>query len=59
MLEDTEMQPEIDWQVLSFTPPPEEDNRQHREFRVSITCLNLLMNTGCFTETYIGSVTHI
>ncbi|KAF4070681.1 hypothetical protein AMELA_G00288290 [Ameiurus melas] len=28
-LEDAQMQPEIDWQVLSFTPPPEEDNKQY------------------------------
>ncbi|KAM9476086.1 acylamino-acid-releasing enzyme-like [Clarias gariepinus] len=28
-LEDAQMQPEFDWQVLSFTPPPEEDNKQY------------------------------
>ncbi|KAF5907220.1 protein bassoon-like isoform X1, partial [Clarias magur] len=28
-LEDAQMQPEIDWKVLNFTPPPEEDNKQY------------------------------
>lgn len=40
-LEDAQTQPEIDWQVLSFTPPTEEDNKQYREFRVFINCLNI------------------
>lgn len=30
-LEDSQIQSEIDWQVLNFTPPPEEDNKQYRE----------------------------
>ncbi|TTC88580.1 Acylamino-acid-releasing enzyme [Bagarius yarrelli] len=29
MLEDAQMQPEIDWQVLSFNPPVDEDNKQY------------------------------
>uniref|UniRef100_A0A4W4ES82 Acylamino-acid-releasing enzyme n=1 Tax=Electrophorus electricus TaxID=8005 RepID=A0A4W4ES82_ELEEL len=28
-LEEAQTQPEIDWQILSFTPPPEEDNSQY------------------------------
>ncbi|KAI3357680.1 hypothetical protein L3Q82_016085 [Scortum barcoo] len=28
-LEDSQMLPDIDWQILTFTPPPEEDNSQY------------------------------
>ncbi|XP_060787677.1 acylamino-acid-releasing enzyme isoform X2 [Neoarius graeffei] len=28
-LEDAQMQQEIDWQVVNFSPPPEEDNKQY------------------------------
>ncbi|XP_030639764.1 acylamino-acid-releasing enzyme [Chanos chanos] len=28
-LEETQILPEIDWQILNFTPPPEQDNSQY------------------------------
>ncbi|TNN82382.1 Acylamino-acid-releasing enzyme [Liparis tanakae] len=28
-LEDSQTMPEIDWQILTFTPPPEQDNSQY------------------------------
>uniref|UniRef100_A0A674DS35 Acylamino-acid-releasing enzyme n=1 Tax=Salmo trutta TaxID=8032 RepID=A0A674DS35_SALTR len=30
MLEESQTQPDIDWQILNFTPPPEQDNSQYR-----------------------------
>lgn len=30
-LEDTQTMSEIDWQILTFTPPPEQDNSQYRK----------------------------
>uniref|UniRef100_A0A6Q2WUV8 acylaminoacyl-peptidase n=1 Tax=Esox lucius TaxID=8010 RepID=A0A6Q2WUV8_ESOLU len=30
-LEESQTQPNIDWQILSFTPPPEQDNGQYRK----------------------------
>ncbi|CAB1336034.1 unnamed protein product [Coregonus sp. 'balchen'] len=29
MLEESQTQPDIDWQILNFTPPPEQDNSQY------------------------------
>uniref|UniRef100_A0A8L0DRT1 Acylamino-acid-releasing enzyme n=1 Tax=Oncorhynchus mykiss TaxID=8022 RepID=A0A8L0DRT1_ONCMY len=29
VLEDSQTQPDIDWQILNFTPPPEQDNSQY------------------------------
>lgn len=31
VLEDAQIQPKIDWKILSFTPLAEEDNIQYRE----------------------------
>lgn len=30
-LEDSQTLPDIDWQILTFTPPPEQDNSQYRK----------------------------
>lgn len=30
-LEESQMLPDIDWQILTFTPPPEQDNKQYRK----------------------------
>lgn len=28
-LEESQSMPEIDWQIMTFTPPPEQENRQY------------------------------
>ena len=30
-LEDSQVLPDIYWQILTFTPPPEQDNSQYRK----------------------------
>uniref|UniRef100_A0A8C7FVY8 Acylamino-acid-releasing enzyme n=1 Tax=Oncorhynchus kisutch TaxID=8019 RepID=A0A8C7FVY8_ONCKI len=49
VLEDSQTQPDIDWQILNFTPPPEQDNSQYRKnihsdswtFSLYLLCLSL------------------
>lgn len=35
-LEDSPTLPEIDWKILTFTPPPDQDNSQYRKMVNSI-----------------------
>uniref|UniRef100_A0AAQ5ZLB3 Acylamino-acid-releasing enzyme n=1 Tax=Amphiprion ocellaris TaxID=80972 RepID=A0AAQ5ZLB3_AMPOC len=35
-LEDSQTLPDIDWQILTFTPPPEQDNSQYLNYRGSL-----------------------
>lgn len=30
-LEESQLLPDIDWQILTFTPPPEQDNSKYRK----------------------------
>uniref|UniRef100_A0A8C8LQY9 Acylamino-acid-releasing enzyme n=1 Tax=Oncorhynchus tshawytscha TaxID=74940 RepID=A0A8C8LQY9_ONCTS len=46
VLEDSQTQPDIDWQILNFTPPPEQDNSQYHLYLGetspwSLLCLSL------------------
>lgn len=35
-LEDSQTLPDIDWQIMTFTPPPEQDNSQYRKNKNSL-----------------------
>lgn len=35
-LEESQLLPDIDWQILTLTPPPEQDNSQYRKNSVSV-----------------------
>uniref|UniRef100_A0A8C7TYF8 acylaminoacyl-peptidase n=1 Tax=Oncorhynchus mykiss TaxID=8022 RepID=A0A8C7TYF8_ONCMY len=46
VLEDSQTQPDIDWQILNFTPPPEQDNSQYRKNIHSLHSLSLSLSGG-------------
>lgn len=41
-LEDSQVLPDIDWQILTFTPPPEQDNSQYRKNKIFILVVSRL-----------------
>uniref|UniRef100_A0A669CN39 Acylamino-acid-releasing enzyme n=1 Tax=Oreochromis niloticus TaxID=8128 RepID=A0A669CN39_ORENI len=45
-LEDSPTLPEIDWKILTFTPPPEQDNSQYRKMAIVFNTKSIFISLG-------------
>lgn len=53
-LETAEAQSDIDWQILTFTPPPEQENSQYRKGLVLLGLIKTNAFEFFFSETFIS-----
>uniref|UniRef100_A0A3P9DQB5 acylaminoacyl-peptidase n=1 Tax=Maylandia zebra TaxID=106582 RepID=A0A3P9DQB5_9CICH len=45
-LEDSPTLPEIDWKILTFTPPPDQDNSQYRKMAIDFNTNSIFISLG-------------